>query len=87
MKIICSENTKRREIITAIRHIMLDQGLKNAHVMKKLGGSKQTVSNTLNPDYRPDASMTIDTLNTLCQSIDCQLIIDIVPIDKNENPD
>lgn len=84
MKIICNENTKRREIIKAIRHVMLDRDIKNAQVMDKLGSTKQTVSNTLNPDYRPDSSMTIDTLVTLCQAIGCQLVIDIVPIDDNQ---
>lgn len=84
MKIICTENTKRREIIKAIRHIMLDRDIKNAQVMENLGSTKQTVSNTLNPDYRPDSSMTIDTLVTLCKSIGCQVVIDIVPNNETD---
>ncbi len=84
MRIICNENTKRREIIKAIRHIMIDFDIKNAQIIEKLGSTKQTVSNTLNPDYRPDSSMTIDTLVMLCNAIDCDVSIEILPRDKDK---
>ena len=84
MRIVCNENTKRREIIKAIRHIMIDFDIKNAQIIEKLGSTKQTVSNTLNPDYRPDSSMTIDTLVMLCNAIDCDVSIEILPRDKDK---
>lgn len=83
MRIECDKYTKRRDIIKAIRHVMVDFDIKNPYVMEKLGTTKQTVSNTLNPDYRPDASMTIDTLVALCDAIDCDVVIDIIPRDKD----
>lgn len=81
MKIVCDKNTKRSDIIKVLNHIMIDKDLKNKDVLPKLGMSKQTVSNMLSPTYRPDSSMTIDTLVTLCHAIGCQLVIDIVPVD------
>lgn len=82
MKIVCDKDTKRSDIIKVINHIMIDKDLKNKDLQPQLGMSKQTVSNVLSPTYRPDSSMTIDTLVTLCQAIGCQLVIDIVPIDS-----
>lgn len=84
MKIICDENTKRETIIKVMRHIMIDNNIKNTDVAEKLGMSKQTVSNLLNPTYRPDSSMTIDTLFMMCQAMGCQLTIDIVPMPRDD---
>lgn len=83
MQIVCDKNTKRAEIIKALNHIMIDQDIKNKDVAPRLETTPQTVSNLLNPNYRPDASMTIDTLYTLCRALNCQLVIDIIPMDKD----
>lgn len=94
MKIVCDKNTKRKTIIKALNHIMLDMDIKNKDIIDKLDMSKQTVSNLYSTSYRPDSSMTIDTLYMLCDAIGCQLTLDITPkicdngndeIDNNED--
>ena len=82
MQIVCNENTKRAKIIKVLNHIMIDYDIKNKDIAPKLGTTPQTVSNLFNPRYRPNASMTIDTLYALCKALNCQLSIDIIPMDK-----
>ena len=76
----CNENTKRQEIMKVIKHIMIDENLKNADVIDKLGMSKQTVSNLLNPNYRPDTSIQIDSLCKIVDAIGYKLELHFVPV-------
>lgn len=58
---------------------MLDLGIKNIHIVPKLKQTEQSVSNLLNPNYRPDTSITIDQLATICDAIDCEVVLEIRP--------
>lgn len=82
MEIVCNSETKRNEIIKSIRHIMIDLNIKNIDIASKIGQTEQSVSNLLNPNYRPDSSMTIDTLSMICQAMGCELRLEIVPVDN-----
>ena len=57
-----------------IEHIMLDKDLRQKDICNATGWSKQTVSNLLS--CKRD-NITLDTLSTLCNAIDCDLIIDV----------
>lgn len=59
-----------------IQHIMINNDIRQKDISNKTNWTKQTVSNLL--ACRRD-SINIDTLNTLCDAIDCDLMIDIVP--------
>lgn len=83
MQLKCNENTKREQVIKVIRHIMLEDNLKNADVIEKLGMSKQTVSNILNPNYRPDTSIQLDSLCKIVDSIGYELILDFKKKDSD----
>ena len=83
MQIVCNKDTKRADIIKLIRHIMIDYDIKNNDLIDKLGMTKQTVSNLLSPTYRPDASITIDTLVSICDALDCDMTISIDKRDKH----
>lgn len=80
----CNENTKRQEIMKVIKHIMIDENLKNSDVIEKLGMSKQTVSNLLNPNYRPNTSIQIDSLCKIVDAIGYKLELHFVPIEQDE---
>lgn len=80
MEIVCNEKTKRNEIIKLIKHIMIDLNIKNIDIVPKMNQTEQSVSNLLNPNYRPDSSMTIDGLARICQAMGCELRIEIAPI-------
>lgn len=71
-------------ILKAVEHVKIDNDISNNEIAAKMGKSKQTVSNLLN-GRQPN--VTLETLYTLCQAIDCQLVIDIVPFDKKEYQD
>lgn len=77
MKIVCNSDTKRNAVIKIIRHIMLDLDIKNVDIVPKIGQTEQSVSNLLNPNYRPNSSMTIDQLARICDAINCELAINI----------
>ena len=80
----CNENTKRQEIMKVIKHIMIDENLKNSDVIEKLGMSKQTVSNLLNPNYRPNTSIQIDSLCKIVDAIGYKLELHFVPVHNKE---
>ena len=80
----CNENTKRQEIMKIIKHIMIDENLKNSDVIEKLGMSKQTVSNLLNPNYRPNTSIQIDSLCKIVNAIGYKLELHFVPVHNKE---
>ena len=82
MKIVCNKETKRKELVKMIRHMMIDTDTKNSDFVEKLGYTDQTVSNLLNPNYRPDSSMTIDQVAMICEAMNCKFVIDIVPAEK-----
>lgn len=62
------------EIIKAIEHIKIDYNISNNEIAERMGKSKQTVSNILK-GRQPN--MTLDTLLSLCNAIDCNLKIEI----------
>ena len=62
------------EIMKSIEHIKIDNDISNKDISEKLGKSKQTVSNLLNGQSK---NITLDTLKSLCNAIDCDLVIDI----------
>ena len=66
--------TNLKDIMLKIEHIMLDSDIRQKDISNKTGWSRQTVSNLL--ACRRD-SINIDTLNSLCDAIGCDLIIDI----------
>ena len=80
----CNENTKRQEIMKVIKHIMIDENLKNSDVIEKLGMSKQTGSNLLNPNYRPNTSIQIDSLCKIVNAIGYKLELHFVPVHNKE---
>ena len=77
MKVVCDSNTKRNKIIKLIRHIMIDLNIKNIDIVSNLGQTEQSVSNLLNPNYRPDSSITVDGLAKICEAMGCELRIEI----------
>lgn len=62
------------EIIKAIEHIKIDYNISNNQIAEYTNKSKQTISNILK-GRQPN--MTLDSLLTLCNAINCDLIIDI----------
>lgn len=73
-------NNNIDDIMRQIRHIMIDNDIRQADISNKTGWTRQTVSNLL--ACRRD-SINIDTLVRLCDAIDCDLIIDIQSRSKN----
>lgn len=69
------------DIVKMLKHIMVDDGLRQKDIVVKSGKSKQTISNLFN--MRTD-SIGINTLKELCNSLGYDLYIDIV---KRENTD
>ena len=66
--------TNLKDIMLKIEHIMLDSDIRQKDISNRSGWSRQTDSNLL--ACRRD-NISIDTLNSLCNAIDCDLIIDI----------
>lgn len=71
-------NNNIDDIMRQIRHIMIDNDIRQADISNKTGWTRQTVSNLL--ACRRD-SINIDTLARLCDAIDCDLYIEIQPRD------
>ncbi len=69
-----------KEIMLSIKHIMLDNGIKQKELAENMNISKQTVSNLLNCKQ---LNLTLETLLQLCRALDCALEINI--IDKKSN--
>ena len=70
------------DILKAIEHIKIDKDISNNDIALRTGKSKQTISNLLNGQSK---NITLDTLLSLCHAVDCDLIIDIVPTEKENN--
>lgn len=77
MKIVCNKETKRKVITKQLQHIMIDESIKNRDICEKLGTTKGTTANLLSPAYRPDSSMTIDQLATICDAMGYNMVIEI----------
>lgn len=63
------------DIMKKIEHIKIDYDISNNDIAKSMGKSKQTVSNLLNCQT---PNITLNTLLSLCDAMDCNLVIDIV---------
>lgn len=83
MQIVCNKDTKRNIIVKQIRHIMINHNIKNTDVASIIGQTDQSTSNLLNPNYRPDSSMSIDQLAVLCDAVGHQLVINIVACESD----
>lgn len=70
------------DITLMLKHIMLDMNIKQKDLCNATGWTKATVSNLLN-NRTENPSLKI--LLELCNAVDCDLIIDIVPREKEEN--
>lgn len=57
-----------------IKHIMIDNDIKQIDIVEKTGQSKSTISNLLSCKSK---NITLDTLLMLCNAIDAQLEINI----------
>lgn len=82
MQLVCNSDTKRNDIVKLIRKVMIDRDTKKVNIARIIGQTEQSVSNLLNPNYRPDSSMTIDQVAMICEAMGCKLVIDIVPAEK-----
>lgn len=63
------------DLMKIIEHIKVDYNIANTDIAENMGKSKQTVSNLLNGQT---SNITLNTLISLCNAVDCDLIIDIV---------
>lgn len=70
------------EITLMLKHIMLDMDIKQKDLCNATGWTKATVSNLLN-NRTENPSLKI--LLELCNAMDCELIIDIVPRAKEKD--
>lgn len=66
-------------ITLAIKHIMIDKNIKQKDICNNTGWTKGTVSNLLNGRTE---NTSLKVLLQLCNAIDCDFVIDIVPKDK-----
>jgi len=69
------------KVIDLIKHTMIDTRAQQKDIAAKTGLNKGTVSNFLN--YK-SSNPTLDTLKMYCDAMECDLIIDIVPREKNK---
>lgn len=69
------------EIMKTIEHLKIDYDISNNDIAHAMGKSKQTISNLLNGQSN---NITLNTLLSLCNAINCNLIIDIVPRTKKD---
>ncbi|POO87897.1 XRE family transcriptional regulator [Clostridium sp. 3-3] len=69
--------TNTKAVFVAIRQIMLAKDIKIKDLAKRLCKSQSAVSSLF-----AQSNISLDTLDEICQAIDCQLDINIVPKDK-----
>lgn len=67
--------TNIEDVTKLIKHIMIDDDLKQKDIVNKSGWSKQTVSNLLN---NRTENIGINTLNDLCNSLGYELHIELI---------
>ncbi len=68
------------KVIDLIKHTMIDTRTQQKDIVEKTGLNKGTVSNFLN--YK-SSNPTLDTLKMYCNAMGCDLVIDIVPREKD----
>ncbi len=64
------------DIMKQIKHIMIDNNIKQSDIVATTNQSKSTISNLLNCKCK---NITLDTLLMLCNALNCDLHIDIIP--------
>ena len=64
------------EITLMLKHIMLDMDIKQKDLCNATGWTKATISNLLN---NRTENPSLKVLLGLCDAMDCDLVIDIVP--------
>lgn len=67
------------DITLMMKHLMLDLDIKQKDLCNSTGWTKATVSNLLN---NRTENPSLKVLFELCNAMNCNLIIDIVPRDK-----
>lgn len=67
------------KVIDLIKHAMIDTRTQQKDIVEKTGLNKGTVSNFLN--YK-SSNPTLDTLKMYCNAMNCDLVIDIQPKEK-----
>ena len=67
-------NNNLNEVFKAIKHIMIDKEISQQQLSNSLNKSKQATSNIFK-----QSNITINTLQEICNALDCKLMIDIVP--------
>ena len=72
-------NNNIDDIMKQIKHIMIDNNIKQSDIVAATKQSKSTISNLLNCKSK---NITLDTLLMLCKAIDCNLAIDFIPKSK-----
>ena len=70
------------DIMKQIKHIMIDKNIRQKQIVDKTGYTRGTISNLLNGQSK---NITMDTLLMLCDAIDCELNINIIPKKENES--
>lgn len=70
------------DITKMIKHIMIDNNIKQKDIVEKSNWTKQTVSNLLNNRTK---NIGIDTLKELCDALGYNLCIEIKKSNNNEN--
>lgn len=73
--LVCNSDTKRKDIVKLIKHIMIDDEIKNTQIAQEIGQTEASTSNLLNSKYRPDSSMTVDQLAAICKAMGYSLTI------------
>lgn len=72
--------TNTKVIFVTIRQIMIAKDLKIKDIADRLCKSQSAVSSLF-----AQSNISLDALNEICQAIDCQLDINIVPEDNETN--
>ncbi len=62
-----------------IKQYLLDNDLKQQYIVDKVGLSKNAVSQLLNRD-----NISLDKMLMIANALDCELKIELVPIDKKD---
>lgn len=74
--------TNTPDLLNHIRQIMVAKRMKVKDVATNMNKSQGATSALLNQD-----NITLESLNDICKAIGCQLVIDIVPVNVDQNTD
>ena len=72
-------NGNSDKVIDLIKHTMIDTRTQQKDIVEKTGLNKGTVSNFLN--YK-NSNPTLDTLKMYCDAMECNIVIYIIPKEK-----